>query len=115
MALTFLLNGFVYASWVPRLAEIQVGIGLSEGTLGIALLMLAIGALVAMPVTGAMIARHGSRYVTLVSVVLLGVTAPPIAFAGSFVTLGLAFFFYGAATGALDVAMNAQGVAVEQR
>ena len=114
VALTFLLNGFVYASWVPRLAEIQVGIGLSEGALGIALLMLAIGALLAMPVTGAMITRHGSRTVTLVSVALLGVTALPIALAGSFVTLGLAFFFYGAATGALDVAMNAQGVAVEQ-
>ena len=114
MALIFFLNGFVYASWVPRLAEIRTGLALSEGQLGIALLMLAIGALVALPSTGVLIARHGSRTLTAVSVGLAGLCLPPVAFAGSFATLCLAFLLYGAAAGALDVAMNAQGIAVER-
>ncbi len=99
---------------MPRIAEIRARLGLSEGELGLALLMLAIGALVAMPVTGGLITRHGSRTLTSMTVVLLGIGLPLIAFAGGFVVLGLAFLFYGAATGALDVSMNAQGVAVER-
>jgi predicted MFS family arabinose efflux permease len=114
VALVFFLNGFVYASWVPRLAEIRAALELSEGQLGIALLMLAIGALVAMPATGGLIVLHGSRILTATTVALLGLAVPPIAFAGGFAWLCLAFAVYGAATGALDVSMNAQGIAVER-
>jgi MFS family permease len=114
VALIFFVNGFVYASWVPRLAEIQTGLALSEGELGIALLMLAIGALVAMPATGGLIARNGSRTLTAATVVLLGLGLPLVGFADGFAWLCLAFLFYGAATGALDVSMNAQGIAVER-
>jgi MFS family permease len=114
VALVFFVNGFVYASWVPRLAEIRAGLALSEGELGVALLMLAIGALVAMPLTGGLIAHHGSRTLTATTVVLLGLALPPVAFAGGFAWLCLAFLLYGAATGALDVSMNAQGIAVER-
>jgi fucose permease len=114
VALIFFVNGFVYASWVPRLAEIRSGLALSEGELGIALLMLAIGALVAMPVTGGLIARYGSRILTAATVGLLGLALPPVAFAGGLAWLCLAFLLYGAATGALDVSMNAQGIAVER-
>ena len=114
VAAIFFLNGFVYASWVPRLAEIQSRLDLSEGELGIALLMLAIGALVAMPATGGRIARYGSRTLTALTVVLLGIGLPLVAFADGFAWLCMAFLFYGAATGALDVSMNAQGIAVER-
>jgi fucose permease len=67
-----------------------------------------------MPATGGLIARHGSRTLTAATVVLLGLALPPIAFAGGFAWLCLAFLLYGAATGALDVSMNAQGIAVER-
>ena len=114
VALIFFANGYVYASWVPRLAEIRERLALSEGELGLALLMVAIGAITAMPLTGGLIARHGSQALTTVTLVLLGIGLPLIGFAGSFATLCLTFLFYGAAAGVLDVSMNAQGVAVER-
>ena len=113
-AAVFFVNGFVYASWVPRLAEIRERLALSEGELGLALLMVAIGAITAMPVTGGLIARHGSQALTTVTLVLLGIGLPLIGFADGFATLCLTFLFYGAAAGVLDVSMNAQGVAVER-
>jgi fucose permease len=114
VALVFFVNGFVYASWVPRLAQIRARLDLSEGDLGLALLMVAIGAIVAMPVTGGLIARHGSRALTGLTLVLLGIGLPLIGFAGSFAMLCVTFLFYGAAAGVLDVSMNAQGIAVER-
>ena len=111
----FFLNGFGYGSWVPRLAEIKDRLDLSEGQLGLALFMAAVGALFAMPLTGALAGRHGSRAATAVTVALYGLAVPGLALAPGLVGLGLALLAVGAASGALDVSMNAQGVAVERR
>ena len=111
----FFLNGFGYGSWVPRLAEIKDRLDLSEGQLGLALFMAAVGALFAMPLTGALAGRHGSRAATTLTVALYGLAVPGLALAPGLVGLGLALLAVGAASGALDVSMNAQGVAVERR
>jgi fucose permease len=111
----FFLNGFGYGSWVPRIAEIQAKLSLSEGQLGLALFMAALGALLAMPLAGAAAHRCGSRAATAVTVVLFGLGLPGLALAPTLLGLGLALLFLGAAAGALDVSMNAQGVAVEKR
>jgi MFS family permease len=114
VAAVFLLNGFGYGSWVPRIAEIQDKLGASEGQLGLALLMAAIGALLAMPLAGAAAHRYGSRAATAAAVAAFALSLPGLALAPSLIGLGLALLVVGAAAGALDVAMNAQGVAVEK-
>jgi MFS family permease len=115
VAAVFFLNGFGYGSWVPRLAEIQAKLGLSDGQLGLALFMTALGALLAMPLAGAAAHRYGSRAATAATVVLFGLSLPGLALAPSLLGLGVALALLGVAAGALDVSMNAQGVAVEKR
>ncbi len=115
VAAVFFLNGFGYGSWVPRIAEIQAKVGASDGQLGLALFMAAIGALIAMPLAGAAAHRYGSRTATAVTVACYGLSLPPLALAPSLIGLGVALLVTGAASGALDVSMNAQGVAVEKR
>jgi predicted MFS family arabinose efflux permease len=114
VAAVFGLNGFGYGSWVPRIAEIQEKLGLSSGQLGLALFMVAIGALLAMPLAGAAAHRHGSRPASMVTVVCYGLSLPGVALAPGPLWLGGALFFLGASSGALDVSMNAQGVTVEK-
>ncbi|MGH6895867.1 MAG: MFS transporter [Geminicoccaceae bacterium] len=115
VAAVFFLNGFGYGGWVPRIAEIQAKLGASDGQLGLALFMAAVGALIAMPLAGAAAHRYGSRAVTAVTVALFGLSLPGLALAPDLIGLGLALLAAGAAGGALDVSMNAQGVAVEKR
>ena len=115
VAAVFFLNGFGYGSWVPRIAEIQAKLALSEGQLGLALFMAAVGALFAMPLAGAAAHRYGSRAATAVTVVLFGLSLPGLALAPTPLWFGFALLVVGAAAGALDVSMNAQGVAVEKR
>ena len=114
VAAVFFLNGFGYGSWVPRIAEIQAKLNLSEGQLGLALFMAAIGALIAMPLAGAAAHRYGSRAATALTVAWYALSLPGLALAPSLIGLGLALLVVGAAAGALDVSMNAQGVAVEK-
>ena len=60
VGLAFILNGLCFASWVSRIPEARDGFELSNGGLGVLLLMIAIGSLVALPTTGAAIGRWGT-------------------------------------------------------
>ena len=114
VAAVFAVNGFGYGSWVPRIAEIKDQLDLSAGQLGLALFMAAAGALIAMPLAGAAAHRYGSRAASAVTAVCYGLSLPGLALAPGPIGLGLALFLLGASSGALDVSMNAQGVAVEK-
>jgi MFS family permease len=110
----FFTNGVVIGTWVVRIPAIKDRLGLSEGLLGVVLLGAAVGALVAMPVVGALVSRFGSRRIVGVSALALTVALLTPGLAPSLPLLVLAVALLGAANGGLDVAMNAQAVAVEQ-
>lgn len=108
----FFLNGAVFSSWYARLPAIQEHLELSEGAIGLALLGAPLGLLVAQPLVGAVVARRGSRPVVAAAPLYLTAVILP-ALAVDARTLLLAVIAVGAANGALDIAMNVQGLAVE--
>ena len=110
----FFTNGVVIGTWVVRIPALKEKLNLGEGLLGVALLGAAIGALVAMPVVGALVSRFGSRRIVGVSALALSVVLLTPGLAQSLPLLMLAVVLLGAANGGLDVAMNAQAVAVER-
>jgi MFS family permease len=110
----FFVNGVVIGTWVVRIPAIKERLGLSEGLLGVALLGAAVGALVAMPLVGALVSRFGSRRVVGAAALLLSLSLLAPALAPTLLFLVPALVMVGAANGGLDVAMNAQAVAVER-
>jgi MFS family permease len=100
---------------VARIPAVQDDLELGEGELGIALLFLTLGAMLAMPVAGWVVAREGSRATARQAVVVFAALLPGIALAPSLPLLVLALLLFGAAAGALDIAMNAHGFEVERR
>ncbi len=111
----FFINGALIANWFARIPDVKQQLGLSEGTLSLALLCMALGALIAQPTAGVIIGRFGSRVVTSVMALAFCVAFILPGFANSLPLLMLALFFVGAGNGALDVAMNAQAALVELR
>jgi MFS family permease len=111
----FFLNGFVHANYFTRLPRIQDQFVIDNGTIGVVLLAQSLGALIAMPFTGWMIIRNGSRRIGLFSAYIYCVLVPLIPFVPSLAWLIILFFLIGIATGMLDVSMNAQAVMIEQR
>jgi MFS family permease len=114
VATAFFVNGAVQANWVTRIPAVQEELGLSAGALGTALLGLPVGLVAIVPVTGWLVARFGSRLVTRFSAPLYCLTLVLPALAPNLTLLFLALAAFGAGAGALDVAMNAHGVAVER-
>lgn len=110
----FFVNGFLFANWVSRIPRIQEVYQLNNSALGIMLLCISIGALIAMPLAGVLIARQGSHRITAVCALLFISSIPFIPLAPNLIVLGITFFFMGSFTGMKDVAMNAQAVLVEK-
>jgi MFS family permease len=111
----FLAHGVLFGTWVARIPAVQEDLGLGEGELGVALLFLTLGAMLAMPVAGWIVAREGSRATARQAVVVFAALLPGVALAPSLALLALALLLFGAAAGALDIAMNAHGFEVERR
>ena len=111
----FLLNGVLMGSWAARIPAIKERLDLGEAALGLALGLVAFGALVAMPVSGWLSARGGSRRTTRAAFLLCCFAIPLPALAPGYALLLPAAMLLGAGNGSLDVAMNAHGVAVERR
>ncbi len=114
VSILFLVNGVAFANWGARIPAVRERLGLTDGQLGVALLGIAVGALLAFRAAGLLIVRHSSRRVTELSAYLLCATLPLPALAPSYVSLIVALLLLGAANGLMDVAMNAQAVEVEK-
>ena len=115
VALLFFLNGAVFATWVTRIPAIQSKLLLTPGQLGLALLGIAAGALVAMNLSGFLSTRFGSRSVTTIAALCLCAILPLLALVPTLPALVATLLLFGASSGSMDVAMNTQGVAVERR
>ena len=110
----FFVNGAMIGTWVAQIPFVQDRLDVSKGTLGLALLCMAAGAMVAMPLAGQVLDRRSSATTTRVlSLVYLPLLALPL-FAPSPVLLAAALLLFGAANGGMDVSMNIHGVAVER-
>lgn len=113
-ALIFGVLGMGLAGWAPRVPDVKSSLGLSDTGLGVALLAVAAGSLVFMPVTGYLIGRFGCRPVLLGASVSFSLTLILPGVAQNFTSLIVALAILGAALGALDVSANAAAAAIER-
>lgn len=112
--LFFFINGFLYANCTSRLPELKTHFGVSNSVLGTMLFTTALGALVAMPLTGWLSTRYNSGQLVIYAGFLFCCAVPCIAFS-PYIWLGrMSFFMTGFFSGAMDITMNAQAVLVER-
>jgi MFS family permease len=104
----------ISASWASRLPAIKDGLALSDGQLAIALLGLEAGAVLGLQLGGLVVPRTGSRGALIGSLLALSAALLGPAFAPSLLLLGASLFAFAVLNSVVDVAMNAQGVAVQR-
>ena len=114
VALVFLINGTILASWISRIPAITNRHSLSKGEVGTMLMAIAVGAIVSFAIAGVGINRRGSASTSIVFGSLFALMLPLIGLAPSVWMLVPVLVLFGSGNGGMDVAMNAQGVEVEQ-
>ena len=113
----FAADGFAFASWASRIPQVKVRLGLDASQLGLVLLAIAAGSVLALPVSGAVVGRFGSRRTVAAAALLAGAALMIVAggYQAGVAPVVAGLFALGIATGTWDVAMNVQGAAVERR
>ncbi len=114
VAALFFFNGALFGVWASRIPAFTERLGMSPGLLGTVLLAMAVGAILAFPVSGRMTDARGAApsSVIFAGVNLIAFLALP--FADSTLILAAILCAFGASHGAMDVAMNAFAAEVER-
>ena len=110
----FVVHGLLFASWTAHIPDVKAHLGLTDGTLGFALLGAPVGSVIAMIAASWLLPRIGSRRVVQVALAGYCAAGPVVGLTGSLPALFGALFAWGAFQGTLDVAMNTQAIAVER-
>ncbi|ALO65599.1 hypothetical protein AS189_02705 [Arthrobacter alpinus] len=113
----FAINGFVFASWAARIPAVTRILDLTSGQMGLLLLTIAAGSVIALPAAGTVVGRIGTA-----GTIRTGGFS--VAFGGLIVSIALAqhsvaltavgLFFFGIGIGLWDVAQNIEGADVER-
>jgi predicted MFS family arabinose efflux permease len=113
----FIGSGFAFASWASRIPQVRDRLALDSSALGLVLLAIAAGSLLALPLSGPVVTRLGSaRTVAAMAGLLgLGLATAALGSLAGVVPVVIGLFLLGFANGAWDVAMNVQATVVERR
>ncbi|RTG25934.1 MFS transporter [Serratia marcescens] len=112
--LAFFVAGLGMAAWAPLVPFAKARIGIDDGSLGLLLLCIGAGSMLAMPLTGFLTGKLGCRAVILMAGLGLCIDLPLLALMDSLGGMAAALLLFGAAIGMIDVAMNVQAVIVER-
>ncbi|GGN19051.1 MFS transporter [Streptomyces fuscichromogenes] len=115
IAALFCTLGFQYATWAARIPAIKADLGLTAAEVGVLLMAAGIGAVASFPLVPALMRRLGSARLSLLSALCLTVLLPALALAPDYPVALLVMVADGVFVGCLNVAMNAQGTALETR
>ena len=113
----FIASGIAFASWASRIPQVRDRLHLDPSELGLVLLAMAAGSVIALPLSGLIIGHFGSRW-TVRTTALLAAVAMAVVSLGyvlGVVPVVIGLFLFGLGIGAWDVGMNVQGASAERR
>ncbi len=115
VAAMFAAGGMLVGAWAPQIPLLLPKHGIDKTILGLLILGLGFGAMLAMLVAGKVIPKYGTvpllRVTALCQIPLL----PLVVFAPSLFWLAMAMVLFGLMMGSLDVLANSNAVEVERR
>lgn len=114
IGLVFMTVSILFGSWVTRIPDVKANLELSEGTLGLSLLGMSIGALLMMPFSAWIMSKFGTGKTIVIGILVAIVTMALPVFATSFWMLVSFLFLAGLCHGLTDVAINAAAAMIEQ-
>jgi len=112
--LVFFLQPVAFGSWLPRIPEVQAGLGLGPAALALALLGMPCGTLVTLPFAGPLVGRIGARRAILIGFVFYSIAACLPVLAPSPLLLFLALMLAGSAISFVELGLNVQADLVEK-
>jgi fucose permease len=113
----FIASGIAFASWASRIPQVRDRLHLDPSELGLVLLAMAAGSVIALPLSGVIIGHFGSTWTVRTTALLVAVAMAVVSlgYLVGVVPVVIGLFLFGLGLGTWDVAMNVQGASVERR
>jgi MFS family permease len=110
-------SGFALSTWASRIPQVRTHLHLDPAQLGLLLFTIAAGGVIALPLSGPLVGRIGSRRAIAIMALLLsaGLAVASVGYLAGVALLAAGLFMLGFATGIWDVAMNVHAAGVERR
>jgi MFS family permease len=115
IAASFGLTGLVFATWAARIPARKAELQLSDGELALAFVGLNAGAVAGLQLGGLVVLRLGSRRAIAAGLPAFAALLLPLAWAPSLAWLTGALALSAAVNSVIDVAINEQGVSLQQQ
>jgi len=110
----FFFSGFAFATWGVHIPTVKATYGISEATLGLAMLAAGFGALAGVSQAGRLIAHFGTRRVTKLCGMAYALLLAPLLLMPGYIALLALLALFGVVTSVFDVAINAEGAELER-
>jgi MFS family permease len=114
ISLFYFTMGLSFASWASRIPDIKTSLDLSEGELGTILLALPLGQLTAMPFSGRLVTKYGSKVVLIIAVLCYIFNLTNLGLATQSWQLAIGLYLFGVAGNFCNISLNTQGVYAEK-
>jgi MFS family permease len=111
----FFLQGLCFATWASRIPSIQQNLHLSDAALGGVLLALPVGSMIALPFSGWLVNKYGSKRIATNSLLLYSLSLITLGFAPNTLLLICGLVLFGMAGNTANIAINTQAVGVEAK
>jgi MFS family permease len=114
VSLFYFCQGLAFSSWASRIPTLKENLQLTEAQLGTILLMLPVGQLVTMALSGKLVTKYGSANVLRIVVIIYALILCSIGLATNALQLAAILFTFGVVGNMCNIAVNTQGVAAEK-
>ena len=104
----FFLTGICFSSWASRIPDIKMHLGLSDGAFGGLLFFLPIGTFIAIPISGSLTAKQGSKKMVTIAALLYPIALINLGLVSNTTQLAICLFIFGFTGNLFNVAVNTQ-------
>ena len=110
----FFVCGLIFSSWASRIPAIKDNFSFNDAELGAVLFTLPLGALSALPFSGWIVQKLGSKIISIFSLIIYSLSLYSISTAITATALSVALFLFGFIGNLANISMNTQGLAIQK-
>lgn len=109
----YFCQGLIFSSWASRIPDLKTSLNMNDASWGTMLLMIAIGQLCGMTMSGFLVSKFGGKKILLVMLPFYSFILLPISLVDTSTAMIPLLILYGIFSNFMNIAVNTQGIAIE--
>lgn len=110
----FFVFGLIFSTWASRIPSFKDSFNFDEAQLGAILFSLPLGALAALPPSGWIVHKFGSKLIGISSLIIYSTLLFLLSIANTVPVFAVVLFFFGFIGNVTNISMNTQGLSIQQ-